>query len=91
MCADHRSEGNRASETQTPEQVKTYGTLWRLEVMALRTRSVRFFRLMTAMSILLWTSGCDRASPEETSYGKELLRHTGEPLRPSNLCYPCPR
>ncbi|KAG7218837.1 hypothetical protein INR49_019679, partial [Caranx melampygus] len=38
-------------------QVEAYGSLWRLEVMALRTRSVRFFRLTMAMSTRLCTSG----------------------------------
>lgn len=36
---------------------QTHGSLWRLEVMALKTRSVRFFRLTMAMSMRLWTSG----------------------------------
>lgn len=51
---------------------RTYGSLLRLDVMALRTLSVRFLRLTTATSTRLWTSGWARASAGETSYGSEL-------------------
>lgn len=55
---------------------KTDGSLCRLEVMALRTRSVRFFRLTMAMSMRRWTSGWDRASSGVTWYGS-VLREDG--------------
>lgn len=58
---------------------KTDGSLCRLEVMALRTRSVRFFRLTMAMSMRLWTSGWARASSGVTWYGSVLwVEENGE-------------
>lgn len=60
---------------------ETDGSLCRLEVMALRTRSVRFFRLTMATSMRLWTSGWARALSGVTWYGSVLRGEENEEVK----------